>query len=98
MTAQEEKFLLSKHSELQNLLGCRVKIRSVIKEGFTFIPDGNGLSVPDAFCLIHKSKLNYNTMRLSQAKTGQYWIEITFTDVPYRKTEYWNGKKYIEYK
>lgn len=96
MATQDEKFLLAKLKEIKTLLGCPVKVRSTIDKGFTFIPDK--ISVPDAFCLIQESKIGYNTMRLCQAKTGEYWIEITFTNIPYQFAEFWNGKKFVEYK
>lgn len=96
MATQDEKFLLTKLKEISTILGCHVKVRSTITKGFTFIPDK--VSVPDAFCLLQESKLEYHTMRLCQAKGGQYWIEITFSNIPYRMNEFWNGKKFVEYK
>lgn len=95
MTAQDKKFLLDMVNKIGTILNSRLKIRSVIKNGFTFVPDA--VSVPDAFCIINKSDLAYNTMKLCQAKTGQYWIEITFSEIPERKTQYWNGKKFKDY-
>ena len=96
MATQDEKFLLTKLKEISTILGCPVKVRSKITKGFTFIPDK--VSVPDAFCIIKDSNLEYHSMRLCQAKSGQYWIEIIFTNIPYRTSEFWNGKKFMEYK
>lgn len=93
MTSQDKKFLLTKVNEIGNILGGRLKIRSVIDKGFTFIPDNT--SVPDAFCILQNTELKYHTMRLCDNNKGRYWIEITFSDVPYQITEYWNGKKFI---
>lgn len=96
MATQEQKLSLVLLNKISNLLGCHVTVRSVIPNGFTFIPDK--VSVPDAFCNIYKSGIDYDTMTLCQAKTGQYWIEITHGRFPYRTTKYWDGKKYKDYK
>ena len=95
MTEQDNKDSLQLLKDVSNVLGCRVKVRSVIEKGFTFVPDK--VSVPDAFCLLYESDIKYNTMCLCQAKSGQYWIEITFSRIPFRETKYWNGKKFIKY-
>lgn len=96
MATQEQKDSLLLLNAIQKVLGCSVKVRSVIPNGFTFIPERH--SVQDAFCLIAKSPLEYNSMTLCQAKTGQYWIEITHGRFAYRITKYWDGKKFKEYK
>lgn len=95
MTIQDGKDALQLLKDVQNVLGCRVKVRSTIDKGFTFIPET--VSVPDAFCMLYESDIQYNTMRLCQASGGQYWIEITFSRIPFRETKYWNGKKYVKY-
>ena len=96
MTAQEGKELLLKLKDIKNVLGGPVKVRSVIEHGFSFIPDC--MTAPDAFCKLYNSRIKYNTMRLCETPKHQYWIEITFTDIPLRKAEYWNGKRFKEYK
>lgn len=96
MATQEQKLSLALLNKVSKLLGCHVTVRSVIPNGFTFVPDK--VSVPDAFCNIYKSDIEYNSMTLCQAKTGQYWIEITQGRIPNRITKYWDGKKYKEYK
>ena len=95
MTDQDNKLLLGKLKEISELLDSRIVVRSTVSRGFTFIPSRVG--VPEAFCRLYKSDLAYNEMRLCRAKSGEYWIEITFSEVPFRKTEYWNGKKYVKY-
>lgn len=96
MATQDQKVSLELLNAIQRLLGCRIKVRSSIPKGFTFVPDR--VSVPDAFCAIYKSDIAYESMTLNQAKTGQYWIEITHGRFPYRTTKYWDGKKFKEYK
>lgn len=96
MTAQEGRELLLKLKDIKDVLGGPVKVRSVMEHGFSFIPDC--MTVPDAFCKLYKSNIQYNTMRLCETPVHQCWIEITFTEVPFRKTEYWSGKKFKEYK
>lgn len=96
MATQDDKSSLILLNTITKLLGCRVKVRSVIPNGFTFIPDN--ITVPDAFCKIFKSNIEYHDMILHQAKTGQYWIEITYGRFPLRTTKYWDGKRYRVYK
>ena len=95
MTEQENKILLRKLKEISDILDSQIKVRSTIGMGFTFIP--TRVDVPEAFCKLYNSNLAYHEMRLCRAKSGQYWIEIRFSEIPFRKTLYWNGKKYVEY-
>lgn len=95
MTDQENKILLGKLKEISELLDSRIVVRSTVSGGFTFIPSRVG--VPEAFCKLYNSGLAYHDMKLCRAKSGEYWIEITFSEVPYRNTSYWNGKKYVKY-
>ena len=95
MTDQENKFLLGKVKEISGLLDSRIIIRSTNGLGFTFIP--TRVDVPEAFEILYHSGLAYHRMKLCRAKSGEYWIDITFSEVPYRETEYWGGKKFIKY-
>lgn len=96
MTTQEQKFLTDKVNEIHHLLGCRVKIKKVTSNGFSFVPDG--VSVPDGFCIITNSDIKYDTLKLCQNKDNIYWIEITYAEIPHLEAQYWNGKKFVKYK
>jgi hypothetical protein len=95
MTAQEGKALLFRLKEIKDVLGGPIKVRSIMEHGFSFIPDC--MTVPDAFCKLYNSTIQYNTLRLCETPAHQYWLEIMFTEIPLRKTLYWNGKKFKEY-